>query len=187
LVAEHLAGLAFAAECATDGAQAVARLVADPPDVVVLDLTATDLDGLQLLDTIKRIDPAVPVVVTTAPESVDPAVEAMRRGAFQYLVKPLRMEALRLLLERACREEALRRENRRLRRTIERRFSPPVPGLLAHLLSTPLLDEPMTLAALEERYIEAVLEKAEGDEARAAELLGIDLAALRRRKAGGDR
>ena len=77
-----------------------------------------NVDGLDVLEGVKRIDPEVPVLLMTAFGGVESAVEAMRRGAFHYVTKPFELHALRALIERACRERALSRENALLRRTL---------------------------------------------------------------------
>jgi two-component system response regulator HydG len=122
-VARYLASFAFVADCAGSGAEALERLTADPPDLVVTDLRMKDVDGLDVLDAVKRVNPLVPVVIMTGFGAIDSAIEAMRRGAYHYLTKPFEMEVMRLLVERACREKALRQENRLLRQAIQERFS----------------------------------------------------------------
>ena len=86
--------------------------------MVITDLRMKNVDGLDVLSGIKRADPTVPVIIMTAFGAIDSAVEAMRRGAFHYVTKPFELEALRSLVERACRERALSRENALLRRTL---------------------------------------------------------------------
>jgi two-component system response regulator HydG len=122
-VSRYLSTFAFVTESVGGGAVAIKRFVAEPPDVVVTDLRMKDVDGLDVLDAMKRINPAIPVVIMTAFGTIDSAIEAMRRGAFHYLTKPFEMEVLRLLIERACRENALRQENQQLRRAVRKRFS----------------------------------------------------------------
>jgi len=85
------------------GARALETFARNPADVVVTDLRMRDVDGLDVLDGIRRVDPTVPVVIMTAFGGIDSAVEAMRRGAFDYVTKPFEMDALRALVERACR------------------------------------------------------------------------------------
>jgi two-component system, NtrC family, response regulator HydG len=122
-VARYLSSFAFTTECAGSGAEAIERFASEPPDVVVTDLRMKDVDGLDVLEAMKRINPVVPVVIMTAFGAIDSAIEAMRRGAFHYLTKPFEMEVMRMLVERACRDKALRQENHLLRRAIRDRFS----------------------------------------------------------------
>ncbi|MGH7162266.1 MAG: sigma-54-dependent transcriptional regulator, partial [Planctomycetota bacterium] len=87
-------------------------------DLVFLDLGLPGMDGLSALDRLG----AVPVVVITAHGTVENAVEALRRGAFDYLVKPLRAEELPALVDRAVRRSELEKEVVRLRRELADRF-----------------------------------------------------------------
>jgi two-component system response regulator HydG len=75
-------------------------------------------DGLDLLSGVRKIDPSTPVIIMTAFGGIENAVEAMRRGAYHYVTKPFALETLRSLVERACRERSLSRENALLRRTL---------------------------------------------------------------------
>jgi two-component system response regulator HydG len=117
-VANELQAAGFDAEVAASGTAALQRFADDPADVVVTDLRMKNVDGLDVLSGIKRLDPTVPVVIMTAFGGIESAVEAMRRGAFDYVTKPFALETLRALVERACRERALAQENARLRRTL---------------------------------------------------------------------
>jgi two-component system response regulator HydG len=117
-VANELAAAHFDTEVVGSGAAALERFAQDPADVVITDLRMKNVDGLDVLGGVKRADPTVPVIIMTAFGAIDSAVEAMRRGAFHYVTKPFEMEVLRALVERACRERTLTRENALLRRTL---------------------------------------------------------------------
>jgi two-component system response regulator HydG len=117
-IANELAAAGFDIDVAASGAMALERFGKEPADVVVTDLRMKSLDGLDVLTGVKRADPTVPVIIMTAFGAVDTAVEAMRRGAFHYVTKPFELETLRSLVERACRERNLSRENAQLRRTL---------------------------------------------------------------------
>jgi DNA-binding NtrC family response regulator len=86
--------------CAT-GKEALERLTELAPDLVLLDIGLPDVSGLDVLDGIRRQVPHVAVIMITAFEDLDTVISALKRGAFDYLVKPLRMDALKLCLERA--------------------------------------------------------------------------------------
>jgi two-component system response regulator HydG len=122
-VARYLINHGFEAEVVTGGAEAVERFNSNPADAVLTDLRMNALDGMDVLDAIRRTAPAVPVVIMTAFGAIDSAIEAMRRGAYHYVTKPFQLEMIRLLLERACGEAALRRENQHLRQAVRDRFS----------------------------------------------------------------
>lgn len=91
-------------------------------DLVVTDLKMPGMDGLELLQKIKDHDPSTEVIVITAHSTVETAVEAMRKGAFDYQTKPVRLDELRLVIERALRSQNLARENERLHRAVEERY-----------------------------------------------------------------
>ncbi len=118
-IANELESAGFDAEVAGSGTAALERFAREPADVVVTDLRMTNVDGLDVLAGVKRVDPTVPVVVMTAFGAIETAVEAMRKGAFHYVTKPFELETLRALVERACRERALSRENAQLRHTLQ--------------------------------------------------------------------
>jgi two-component system response regulator HydG len=122
-VARYLTAHGFEAEAVSGGAEALSRFAADPADAVLTDLRMQTLDGMDVLDGIRRTAPGVPVVIMTAFGAIDTAIEAMRRGAFHYVTKPFQLEMIRLLLDRACADAALRRENLQLREVVRERFS----------------------------------------------------------------
>jgi two-component system, NtrC family, response regulator HydG len=122
-VAEFLVASGFEVETASGGAEGVARFSAAPADAVLTDLRMKDVDGLDVLDAIKRLDPDAAVVIMTAFGAIESAVEAIRRGAYHHVTKPFKMAVVRVLLERACAERSLRSENLRLRKEVEERYS----------------------------------------------------------------
>ncbi len=83
---------------AREGIEAVRR---DRPDAVLLDVRLPDMGGLDAFDEIRRIDPRLPVIVITAFAATETAIEAMKRGAFEYLLKPLDLRQLRDVLGKA--------------------------------------------------------------------------------------
>jgi DNA-binding NtrC family response regulator len=102
----------------TESPRALALLEREPPDLVVADLRMPDLDGLALLERIRRLYPGLPVVMLTAYASVDSAVEAMKKGASDYLAKPFAPEELVLRVEKALAWVELAEENRFLRERV---------------------------------------------------------------------
>src|SRR5206468_3614598 len=88
-------------------------------DVVFSDVRMAGMDGLALLHEIRRRRPEAVVVLMTAYATVAQAVEAMRAGAYDYLVKPFSLEQVGLLLARVLEVQTLKRENRTLRRALD--------------------------------------------------------------------
>jgi DNA-binding NtrC family response regulator len=106
------------------GADAVQRLREHEYDLVVTDLKMPEVDGLAVLDAARRLQPRAPVVLITAFASVEAAVAAMKRGAYDYVTKPFNRDELKLIVSRALRSSQLEGENRRLRGELEDRLRP---------------------------------------------------------------
>jgi two-component system nitrogen regulation response regulator GlnG len=79
-----------------------------PPDAVILDVRLPDMSGLDAFDRIRQIDPRLPVIIITAFAATDTAIEAMKRGAFEYLLKPVDFHQLREIVARAVELSRLR-------------------------------------------------------------------------------
>jgi DNA-binding NtrC family response regulator len=102
-------------------AQAMARLGAAPPvDLVLTDVRMEKTDGIRLLEQVKQLRPALPVVIMTAFGSIPAAVEAMRLGAYDYLSKPFSAQQIRQTVARALEIQSLKQENRALKSRLER-------------------------------------------------------------------
>jgi two-component system response regulator AtoC len=102
----------YEAVLARSGAEALAHL--DGVDAVVTDYSMPEMDGVQLLKSIRDRDESLPVVMLTAHGSERLAVRAMKAGAYEYVTKPLDIDEMGLVLERALEARALRVQNRRL-------------------------------------------------------------------------
>ncbi len=100
---------------AESGEQALAALERERPDLVVLDLNMAGMSGLDALAKIRERPDAPPVVILTAHGSERIAVDAMKRGAADYLTKPYDVDELRLVARRAIERAELERENRKLK------------------------------------------------------------------------
>jgi DNA-binding NtrC family response regulator len=108
----------------SDGAEAIARMAHDPEyDAVVSDIRMIDTDGLEVLDWVQKHAPETPVLLVTAFGNVDGAVDAIRRGAYDYISKPYDVAAIKLVVDRALRHRRLSAENRRLKREIREKYS----------------------------------------------------------------
>lgn len=89
-------------------------------DLLLSDLVMPRTDGIHLLQSALRLDPALSVVIMTGQGTVQAAVEAMRAGAADFVLKPFRLAQILLVLDRALEARRLRAENTRLRREVER-------------------------------------------------------------------
>jgi two-component system, NtrC family, nitrogen regulation response regulator NtrX len=117
LVAGVLSDEGYGCRLAADSTSALAAIDERRPSLVLLDvwLHGSPMDGLEVLDEIKRREPELPVIIFSGHGNIDTAVSAIGRGAMDFLEKPFEAERLLLLVERATETERLRRENQRLR------------------------------------------------------------------------
>jgi DNA-binding NtrC family response regulator len=104
---------------AASGEEAIHRLSLAPVDIVISDIMMGKVSGIDLLSHIQEHAPETAVILVTAFGTIESAVEAMRRGAYDYLTKPINLDRLELLVHRAFRRQALVRENRELRRRLQ--------------------------------------------------------------------
>jgi two-component system, NtrC family, response regulator HydG len=123
MVAEHLRGAGHTCRTASSGRAAIASAQEHIPELVVTDLRMAEVDGLDVLDAVRALDADIPVIIITAFGGVEGAIESVRRGAYHYLVKPLRLEELSLHVERALDQRSLRRDHRRLRAAARTSFA----------------------------------------------------------------
>ena len=112
----------FRCDVATSGVEGIAMLSRRQYDLVLTDLVMDEVDGMQILRQAQQINPFVAVVVFTGHATIETAVEALKRGAVDYLVKPLNIEGLRVRVERALEHQELVRVNRKLEERLDKRF-----------------------------------------------------------------
>jgi two-component system response regulator AtoC len=139
----------YEAEVASDAEQALSLLESLRPDVVFTDVRLPGMSGIDLLRRIREFDPAVAVIVMTAFGTIEGAVEAVKLGAFDYVKKPLDLEELKLLTERARENSLLRQELSYYRRQAARDM--PVAGVIgASPAIRAVLEQVRQIAALDE-------------------------------------
>jgi len=112
----------YRVDTAPDGPTALAKLAQQPYDILLVDLKMPGMDGMQVLAQAKSLQPDAPLIIMTAYATVDTAVQAMKQGAYDYLVKPFEAEELSLLIGKLTDTQALRRENVLLRKALKRQF-----------------------------------------------------------------
>jgi len=122
-LAEYLRGHGYTAQAAAGGAEAVQMFAASPFDVVITDLRMTGMDGMGVLEAVHKVDPGVPVFIMTAYGSIENAIEAIRHGAFHYFGKPLKVEEVRIYLERALQHRRMEISHSKLLRDIQERYT----------------------------------------------------------------
>ncbi|MDH3886528.1 MAG: sigma-54 dependent transcriptional regulator [Desulfobacterales bacterium] len=91
-------------------------------DLIVTDMKMPAMDGIELLENIKSVDPDLPIIMMTAHGTVDKAVEAMQKGAYSYILKPFDNERLIIYVKKAISMYQVVKENRRLRDAVESQY-----------------------------------------------------------------
>ena len=122
-LAAALADIEMEVATAASAEEAIARLKLAPVDIVISDVVMGRMDGLDLLNYIQENCAETTVILMTGQGSILAAVDAMRNGAYDYLTKPIDLDRLELIIDRAKKKQNLIRENRELRKEIRTAFS----------------------------------------------------------------
>ena len=108
----------FATEAAADGEEALQRITAFRPSIIISDLVMPRMGGLELLRSLKEEGGELTIVILTAQGTVETAVEAIKEGAYDYLTKPIEPQRLKILLDKIVERQDTRREVKVLRRQL---------------------------------------------------------------------
>jgi DNA-binding NtrC family response regulator len=127
-VAQTLGRAGFEVVLAGDGASALDTVARRRPDAIVTDLKMPGMSGIELVERIAQIDDTLPTIVMTAFGTIETAVEAMKRGAFDYVTKPFEGDELIITLKRGIRHGVMARENALLRASAPRGAGQPAAG-----------------------------------------------------------
>lgn len=122
LMKVRLQALDYCVTLAEGGTEALALAAEEVPDLVIADLKMEGMDGVTLLEHLLRIHPALPVIILTAHGTIASAVEATKKGAYDYLTKPFDAKDLLHRIEKALEVRRLRGEVERLRTLVEERY-----------------------------------------------------------------
>lgn len=123
LLETHLREAGFNPLTAANGLEALAIMERQPVDLIISDLVMPEMDGLALLEQVQKRHPGIPIIVITAHGSVETAVEAMRRGGYDYLEKPYNPDDLRLTINRALEYHRVVSENEQIKGLLRERFT----------------------------------------------------------------
>jgi two-component system NtrC family response regulator len=123
ILAAVLEDAGFETLSANNGSEALEILSKSDVDLVLTDMKMPGMDGIDLLERIKQEDADLPVIMMTAHGTVEKAVEAMQKGAYNYILKPFDNEQLVLYANKAVRMFGVVKENRQLRSAVENRYS----------------------------------------------------------------
>lgn len=134
-VAESLERVGYQCQVATSGNEGVRRIELETFDIVITDLMMNDTSGMGVLEKAKKTLPEAEVILVTGHGTIPSAVEAMQRGAFNYLQKPLDLKQLRIIALKASEAVQLKRTNAELRQRLDEKF-----GFEGVVGSSPLID-----------------------------------------------
>ena len=116
----------------------------EEPDVVVADMIMPEMNGVELMETLQERGLDAPIIIMTAHSSVQTAVEAMRQGAFHYLEKPVNLEEMRALLEKAIELYGAQQELQQIKTEKQKQY--PIEGILGE--SEPIVEARETIETL---------------------------------------
>jgi response regulator RpfG family c-di-GMP phosphodiesterase len=114
-------GAGFECRLAANGAEGLSLFRATRPDLIVTDLKMPIMDGIGVLTTIQEIDPDAAVMVLTGAPDVKTAIESLKLGAYDFIMKPVNVDELLIAAERALERRQLLRERRQYQHLLERR------------------------------------------------------------------
>jgi len=117
-----IGGWGYNASEADDGAVAVEEVRRRSFDLILMDIRMVKVSGIEALEQIRQINPSIPVIIMTAYASVETAVSALKKGAYDYLTKPLDFDELQIVLARATEHVRLKKENEDLKRRLGEKF-----------------------------------------------------------------
>jgi two-component system, NtrC family, nitrogen regulation response regulator NtrX len=112
----------FEAEGVSNGEECLACIAAKEYAVVLLDIWLPGIDGIHVLEQIRKVSPATSVIMISGHASIEAAVRATKLGAFDFVEKPLSLEKILLVVKNALHQRSLEEENRLLREQIEQRY-----------------------------------------------------------------
>ncbi|HDY94386.1 response regulator [Sulfitobacter sp. M220] len=118
LISDILEDEGFVTRLAGNSDDAIAAINAEPPALMILDIWLKDsrMDGIDILKTVKRDNPDVPVVIISGHGNIEIAVAAIKQGAYDFIEKPFNIDQLMVVIRRAMETSRLRRENQSLKR-----------------------------------------------------------------------
>jgi two-component system response regulator PilR (NtrC family) len=122
VLSQLLTSEGYEVELSSSGEEALEKHSAEAFDVTLLDLLMPGLDGIEVLKSIKRIDPRAVIIIITAYASVESAIAAMKMGAYDYIQKPFKHDELLLTIKRALQHKSLQDENIRLKDELTRKY-----------------------------------------------------------------
>jgi len=126
MMAEALSEAGFAVDTACDGVEALSKAEKGAYDAVLSDIRMMLISDFDILNSLQKTMLEVPVILVTGVGSIETAIQAMQQGAFDYILKPVNLEALALIMQRAVEHRRLIQDNRRLQRVVNEQPQAPI-------------------------------------------------------------
>ena len=118
----------YKTEQAKDGVEALKKMETVDFDLIITDMKMPNMNGIELLEQIQKRDNTAPVIIMTAYGTIQTAVEAMKKGAYDYILKPFDLEEMKITVDKAYRLTFLERENKYLKEELEYKHSDKIIG-----------------------------------------------------------
>jgi two-component system response regulator AtoC len=113
----------YEVDLACDGKEGIEKINQFPFDFIICDVKMPRVSGLEVLAFVMESSPNIPVIMISAYGTIDTAIQAMKQGSYDYVMKPFKQDEILLTLKKAEERERLRRENQFLRQEVEKRYS----------------------------------------------------------------
>ena len=156
LLTGFLSNQGFEAQSAPSGQDALARLQAEPYDLTLLDFRLPDIDGLELLSKLRKLQPEIPVIMITAFGTIEVAVSAMKMGVFDFLTKPINLDVLLDSMKGTLERSQLVRESKELKGRPAERYRPS-----NIIYASPRMEEVMDMVSRVAQFSSTVLIRGE--------------------------
>ena len=108
---------------ASNGREGFEFLKKNPVDLIISDIQMPEMSGLELLSKVKELDPETVMVMITAFGSTEIAVEAMKRGAYDYVQKPFKIDEVKIVIKQALEKRSLKIENQQLKKELGTKYA----------------------------------------------------------------
>jgi len=122
LMEELFIGKGYIADTATNGIEAIEKVKQNEPDIILSDIRMPQMDGMQLLQVLNKDYPNIPIIMATAHGTIETAVQAMKMGAKDYILKPLRLDEILAKVERISQLSSLIKENEYLLNKLQQKY-----------------------------------------------------------------
>lgn len=112
----------FSVETASNGKEALRKIQENPFDIIIADVRMPEMNGMEVLKAVKETRPEISMIIMTAFGSIDSAVEAMKKGAYDYITKPFKMSEISIVVQKALEGKRLREEVASLRKEVSSKY-----------------------------------------------------------------